>query len=154
VSTIDGVLIKKLTWHNDQRGSLMELVRADDPDLMGAPIGQVYVSTLYPGVVKGWHEHCDQTDRMTCVRGRLLLGLIDNRSDSPTFRTQMRVILGERADFVVLIPPGVLHGLKNIGETEAMVCNVVSHPYDREQPDELRHPPHGSFSFDWDRVDS
>ena len=51
------------------------------------------------------------------------------------------------------IPPGVFHGLKNIGTDEALVVNVVSLPYDREEPDEVRVSPHGVLDFDWNRVD-
>lgn len=151
---IAGVVVRPLLWHNDQRGSLTELVRADDPELMVAPIGQVYATTLYPGVVKGWHLHRHQWDRMSCLSGRVLLGLVDGREHSPTAGRTMSVVLGERSHCLVLVPPGVYHGLKNIGEREAIVVNVVSAPYDREAPDEVRVPPHGVLAFDWSRVDS
>jgi dTDP-4-dehydrorhamnose 3,5-epimerase len=150
---IDGVLVQPLTWHNDQRGSLAELVRADDPAMMVAPVGQVYVTTLYPGVVKGWHLHRLQWDRMVCLRGRVLLGLVDAREGSPTHRAQMRVVLGDRNFVVARIPPGVWHGLKNLGGDEAMVVNVVSEPYARDAPDEIRESPHGVLPFDWGRHD-
>jgi dTDP-4-dehydrorhamnose 3,5-epimerase len=152
--SIQGVLCKPLTWHNDQRGSLAELVRADDPALMAAPIGQVYVTTLYPGVVKAWHRHTHQWDRMSCLKGRVMLGLIDDRVDSPTYGAQMSFILGDRSFNLVMFPPGIWHGLKNIGDEEALVVNVVSAPYDRERPDEERAPAHGVLSFDWSRRDS
>lgn len=159
---IDGVFLQPLTWHSDQRGSLAELVRSDDPNLMVAPIGQVYVTTLYPGVVKGWHLHRQQWDRMVCLQGRVLLGLVDGREGSPTYGAQLRIVLGDRNFSVVRIPPGVYHGLKNISTVEAMVVNVVSHPYNREEPDEVRVPPHGAAfagpggvcaAFDWERRD-
>lgn len=154
VSPIEGVVVRPLHWHNDQRGSLTELVRADDPELMVAPIGQVYVTTLYPGVVKGWHLHRHQWDRMSCLVGRVLLGLIDDREDSPTRGATMRLVLGDRNHVLVLVPPGVYHGLKNVGTVEAMVVNVVSAPYDRQNPDEVRVAPHGVLPFSWERVDS
>ena len=102
---IDGVLIRPLTWHNDQRGSLAELVRTDDEALMQAPLGQVYVTTLYPGVVKAWHKHARQWDRMTCLRGRVLLGLVDDRADSPTRGESMSIFLGDRNFSLVQFPP-------------------------------------------------
>lgn len=153
-ANIAGVVIRPLQWHNDQRGSLSELVRADDPELMVAPIGQVYVTTLYPGVVKGWHLHARQWDRMVCLVGRVLLGLVDGREHSPTRGAQLRVVLGDRNHALVLVPPGVYHGLKNIGTNEAMVVNTVSAPYDPVSPDEVRVAPHGVLDFDWGRTDS
>ncbi len=150
---IDGVLIRPLLWHSDQRGSLAEIVRADDPELMSVPFGQVYVTTLYPGVVKGWHLHREQWDRMTCLRGRVLLGLVDSRPDSPTCGEQMRIVLGDRNFVLVRVPAGVWHGLKNIAGEEAMVVNVVSHPFNAADPDEVRVAPHGVLDFDWERHD-
>lgn len=150
---IDGVLVRPLLWHNDQRGSLAELVRADDPELMVVPFGQVYVTTLYPGVVKAWHRHEQQWDRMVCLRGRVLLGLIDGRPGSPTAGAELRVVMGDRNFVVVRIPAGVWHGLKNLATEEAMVVNVVSHPYQPDHPDELRRPAHGDLPFDWSRID-
>jgi len=150
---IDGVLVRPLHWHSDQRGSLAELVRADDPELMVVPFGQVYVTTLYPGVVKAWHLHARQWDRMVCLRGRVLLGLVDGREGSPTRGAQMRIPMGDRNFVVARIPAGVWHGLKNIADEEAMVVNVVSQPYDAANPDEQRMAPHGALPFDWARQD-
>ena len=126
---IEGVCIQERFWYNDQRGSLTELVRADDPEMMVAPFGQVYVTTLYPGVVKAWHLHQRQWDRMIGLVGRTLLGLVDQRPDSPTCGEKMSVVLGDRNHVCVRIPPGIYHGLKNIGTEESMVINVVSQPY-------------------------
>lgn len=153
--TIDGVVVQGLTWHSDQRGSLCELVRDDDPVLVGPdrPIRQVYTTTLYPGVVKGWHLHSRQWDRMVCLVGRVMLGLVDGREGSPTKGATMSVVMGDRNPVVVLVPAGVYHGLKNIGVVEAMVVNVVSATYDRENPDEVRVAPHGVLDFQWERVD-
>lgn len=150
---IDGVLVRPLQWHSDQRGSLAELVRADDPEMMVVPFGQAYVTTLYPGVVKAWHLHARQWDRMVCLRGRVLLGLVDDRAGSPTHGAQMRIVMGDRNFVAVRIPAGVWHGLKNIAGEEAMVLNLVSTPYDAANPDELRGPPHGALPFDWTRHD-
>ena len=52
---IEGVKIKKLKVIPDERGRLMEMLRSDD-DLF-IKFGQVYMTTAYPGVVKGWHYH-------------------------------------------------------------------------------------------------
>lgn len=128
-------------------------MRADDPEMMVVPFGQAYVTTLYPGVVKAWHLHDRQWDRMVCLRGRVLLGLVDGREGSPTLGAQMRVVMGDRNFVVVRIPAGVWHGLKNISVDEAMVLNVVSTPFDAADPDEIRGHPHDALPFDWARHD-
>jgi dTDP-4-dehydrorhamnose 3,5-epimerase len=104
-------------------------------------------------VVKGWHKHADQWDRMACVRGAVMLGMVDGREDSPTHGQCQRVFFGDRDPVVVRIPPGVWHGLKNIGEHEAFVVNVPSLAFNASAPDEIRIEPHGCLNFDWSRVD-
>ena len=74
--TIDGVKVKPLRFLADERGWLMEILRADEPDLF-TKFGQVYVSATYPGVVKGWHYHRKQVDNFVCVAGMVKLVLID-----------------------------------------------------------------------------
>jgi len=64
---IDGVKVKPLKLIPDERGVLAELVRRDDS--MFTTFGQVYMTTAYPGVVKGWHFHKVQIDNFSCVRG-------------------------------------------------------------------------------------
>ena len=74
---IQGVVIQPLKVVPDERGRLMEIMRNDDPFFSG--FGQVYLSTVYPGVVKAWHYHRIQDDRFTCVRGMVKAVLYDDR---------------------------------------------------------------------------
>ncbi|MEK6655022.1 MAG: dTDP-4-dehydrorhamnose 3,5-epimerase family protein, partial [Thermodesulfobacteriota bacterium] len=80
---INGVMVKKLRVISDERGRLMEILRADDEVFHG--FGQVYMTTAYPGVVKGWHYHKRQFDNMAVVRGMMKIVLYDGREASPTF---------------------------------------------------------------------
>jgi len=66
---IQGVQIKQLKVIPDERGRLMEMLRADDKLL--EKFGQVYMTTAYPGVVKAWHYHKKQWDHVVCVRGMM-----------------------------------------------------------------------------------
>ena len=74
---IDGVKLKPLRVLPDERGRLMEILRCDDE--VFSKFGQVYMTTAYPGVVKGWHYHKVQTDNMAVVRGMMKLVLFDSR---------------------------------------------------------------------------
>ena len=79
---IDGAKVKPLKPIADERGHLMELVRRDDPNFI--KFGQTYMTTAYPGVVKGWHYHKVQVDNFCCVHGQIKLVLYDDRPQSPT----------------------------------------------------------------------
>ena len=82
---IAGVKTKRLARIPDERGWLMEILRADDVEFFSA-FGQVYVSATYPGVVKAWHYHKAQVDTFACVAGMIKLVLVDTRPGSPKKR--------------------------------------------------------------------
>ncbi len=149
---IDGVKIKQLRVIPDQRGRLMEILRADD-DLF-VKFGQVYMTTTYSGIVKAWHLHKKQTDNVVCVQGMIKLAMYDPREDSPTYKEVNEFYLGIHNPLFVQIPRGVYHGWMCVSSEEAIVVNVPTEVYDREDPDEFRLDPHqNDIPYDWRRRD-
>ncbi len=146
---IEGVAIKPLTPHADERGYLMELLRSDDPLLVG--FGQSYVSLNYPGVVRAWHWHEIQHDYFVVVRGMVKVALFDRREGAPTRGEVQEVYLGEQRPALLRIPPGVLHGYKTIGTEPSLLINFPSELYRPDQPDEYREPWNSpAIPYDWD----
>ena len=149
---IDGVVVKRLKVIPDERGLLMEMMRDDDPFFQ--KFGQVYLSVVYPGVVKGWHYHKKQTDHFVVVKGMSKVVLYDSRDDSPTKGEVNEFFLGEKNPTLLVIPPWVLHGMKGIGVEPAYLVNVPTYHYDYKDPDEHRVPAHDpSIPYDWSRKD-
>jgi dTDP-4-dehydrorhamnose 3,5-epimerase len=149
---IAGVQTKALRLIPDERGWLMEILRADDSGLF-AKFGQVYVSATYPGVVKAWHYHKVQTDNFACVAGMVKLVLADTRPGSPTEGAINEFFVGDQNPLLVQVPNLVYHGWKCISETTAIVVNVPTEPYRYDEPDEFRLDPHGTLTYDWSRRD-
>jgi dTDP-4-dehydrorhamnose 3,5-epimerase len=146
---IQGVETKKLTMICDERGMLMEILRADDA--LFKKFGQVYVTTVYPGVVKAWHYHEVQLDHFCCLSGQIKLVLYDDRKESPTRGTVNEFFLGPRNPTVVRVPPLVYHGFKGTGTRESIVLNVSTEPYRHSSPDEFRLPyDDPSIPYAWD----
>jgi len=145
---IQGVKVKKLKIIPDDRGRLMEILRSDDDIFI--KFGQVYMTTASPGIVKGWHWHKLQYDSFTCVSGKMLLALYDNRETSPTKGELMDFKISLDSPMVVQIPPGVYHGFKCISDNEAIVINTVTEPYDCKNPDEYRIDAYDNdIEYDW-----
>ena len=78
---IDGVVVKRLEVIPDERGSIMHMLRSDDPEFEA--FGEIYFSTVYPGIVKGWHRHKNMTLHYACVHGRVKLVIYDEREVDP-----------------------------------------------------------------------
>lgn len=147
---IDGVKVKPLKPIADERGHLMELVRRDDPAFI--KFGQVYMTTAFPGVVKGWHYHKVQLDNFSCVHGMIKLVLYDDREGSPTKGAVNEFFLGIRSPICVQVPALVWHGFKCVSEEEAVVINVPTEPYHHASPDEYRKPWNDpGIPYDWER---
>lgn len=149
---INGVKTKQLKPIPDERGKVMEIFRSDDS--LFIKFGQVYMTTAYPDVVKGWHYHKKQTDSMAAIKGMMKLVLYDNRKDSPTYKEINEFFIGEHNPLLVQIPNLVVHGFKCISETEAIVINCPTEAYNREKPDEYRIEPHSEeIPYNWERKD-
>ena len=145
---IEGVKTKNLRVVPDERGWLMEILRCDDEIFQ--QFGQVYITTAYPGVVKGWHYHKKQTDNFTCVYGMMKVALYDARDDSSTQGTIMEFFVGEKNPLLISVPPGVYHGFKGIGTETAYFLSVPTLPYNYLEPDEYRLPPDTKeIPYDW-----
>ena len=145
---IEGVEIKQLTKHADERGSLMELLRCDDA--IFRKFGQAYVSLNYPGVVRGWHYHKKQDDHLAVVKGMAKVALYDAREGSPTQGQVDEFFLGEQNNILLKIPMGVMHGYKTVGVEPSLLINFPSEPYDPQQPDEYRLPwDTDQIPYDW-----
>ncbi|MBS4022834.1 MAG: dTDP-4-dehydrorhamnose 3,5-epimerase family protein [Dethiobacter sp.] len=149
---IKGVKVKGLKKIPDERGCLVEILRCDDKQFLN--FGQVYMTSCYPGVVKGWHFHKLQTDNMCVVKGMAKIVLYDRREDSETKGEINEFFMGDRNPLLLSIPPEIAHGIKAIGTEEALVINVPDYPYNYDNPDDYRVPPHTrDIPYEWVRKD-
>ena len=149
---IDGVKTKPLTVRPDERGRVMEILRRDDGLFLR--FGQVYMTTTYPGVVKAWHKHEKQADNIVCVAGMIKMALYDGRPGSPTRGEVNEFTLGVHNPMLVQVPPGVHHGWMGVSPEEAVIINIPTEPYDRDNPDEQRLDPHDNdIPYVWKRKD-
>ncbi|MDO8525368.1 MAG: dTDP-4-dehydrorhamnose 3,5-epimerase family protein [Candidatus Omnitrophota bacterium] len=145
---INGVKVKRLKIIPDERGRLMEILRADDG--IFKKFGQVYMTTALPGVVKAWHCHKKQDDNFTCVYGKMRLALYDSRKNSPTYKEVNDFTISPEAPMLIHIPKNVYHGFKCVSNREAIVINTVTLPYNYKKPDEYRIDPYeNDIPYDW-----
>jgi dTDP-4-dehydrorhamnose 3,5-epimerase len=145
---IQGVEVKKLVTHADERGFFREVVRSTE-GIVSEGWQQISHSMMHPGVAKAWHLHVTQIDWWYVPIGDLKVGLYDTRDGSPTKGELQELFLGEHYDPQLLkIPAGVAHGCRAIGATAHLIY-LTSKTYDPEH-EELRIPHDDpSIGYDW-----
>jgi len=136
---IDGVRYRLTRPVSHRQGHLTEVFRADW-GLTEAPIVQVNLTITFTGEVRAWGIHRFTVDRLFAATGSLCIVCYDGRRESPTFRCVNEFLLGERNQGLVVIPPGVYHGWKNIGNDEATIVSMPSRLYDHDGPDRWELP--------------
>lgn len=151
-----GVELRDLALYQDDRGTLLEVLKREET----FAFGQLNLTTSYPGVIKAYHWHAQQTDCWHVVRGALQVVLYDmNRLNPERLHTvpyaerkeRLRVVyLSDRKPQVLVIPPGVAHGYRVLGDEPATLLYAVNQVYDPRNPDEHRIPWNAeSIGFDW-----
>ncbi len=159
---IDGVQLKQLTTHADERGFFREVIRSTDE---GFVFGQWSHSSMYSGTIKGFHLHLVQWDFWYCPIGVIKAVLVDCRRANPIIREGGSVypqipvrdldgydeyLLGDNQPAQVLrIPPGVAHGLKVL-QGPAHLFYVTSHVYNPEDEGRI---PFDALGYDWFKQD-
>jgi dTDP-4-dehydrorhamnose 3,5-epimerase len=144
---IEGVKVIPLRRIPDERGTILHMLRATDPHFQ--KFGEIYFSTIYRGVVKGWHKHREMTLNYACVHGRIKLVVHDDREGSPSKGATQEIFLGPDDYSLAIIPPGVWNGFKGMSDPYAIVANCCTHPHDPSRSERL-DPFDNPIPYDWD----
>jgi dTDP-4-dehydrorhamnose 3,5-epimerase len=141
---IDGVEIKELVTHGDERGFFREIIR--ETDGFFEHFGQWSHALMYPGTAKAWHIHERQVDWWYCI-GALKVALHDLRESSPTRGETQELFMGDGYGAACLkIPPGVAHGCRALELTHLLY--VTSSVYDPSDEGRIPHDDPG-IGYQW-----
>jgi dTDP-4-dehydrorhamnose 3,5-epimerase len=123
------VIWRPLKKYHDPRGWLCELFRHDELSAEFHPV-MAYISMTEPGVARGPHEHIDQSDCF-CFLGpsNFKVYLWDGRQEAPTHGARQTDVVGADKPMLLIVPPGVVHAYKNVGETQGIVFNCPNRLY-------------------------
>ena len=148
---IEGVRVQAFDVWPDDRGYFLEVIRLRQGLAAHFPpeTTQVSAALSYPGTIKAFHFHRLQTDLWAPASGMLQVALVDLRPDSSTFRLRNTIYAGALKPWQVLIPPGVGHGYKVIGEGPAMLVYVTNCFYNPQDEGRIPHDD-PSIQYDWE----
>jgi dTDP-4-dehydrorhamnose 3,5-epimerase len=144
---IDGVIVHSLRQIPDDRGTVMHMLRATDPHFAG--FGEVYFSTVYPGVVKAWHLHRRMIINYAVPHGRIKLVIYDDREGSRTRGTLEELYVGNGNYVLVQVPPLVWNGFKGVGVEVAIVANCATIVHDPDEIVRLDPMNNDVIPYDW-----
>ena len=147
---INGVKIKKIRTHSDNRGYFREILRRDDK--IFKKIAQVSISLTKPGIIKAFHWHKNQDDVFYVLSGKALVILHDLRKKSKTYKQASTFLIDEKDQKLLFIPRKVAHGYKVLGKKPLILLYIMSNSYKRNKPDEQRIPYDSKeIRFDWSK---
>lgn len=156
---IPGVQTIELVTHTDERGYFREILKSSQLP----KFGQWSMSYMHTGVVKAFHLHRVQWDYWFVPVGTIKSVLIDQRDsplgnqNNPDWKPSISIpidygypqeyILGDnQKPQVLIIPPGVAHGLKVL-QGPAVLMYITSEMYD---PADEGRIPYNSLGYNWD----
>jgi len=143
---IEGVQVIPLRRIPDERGTICHMLKRTDPHFI--QFGEIYFSSVYRGVVKGWHRHREMTLNYACIFGRIKLVLYDDRENSSTKGELTEVFLGPDDYSLVVIPPQVWNGFKGMSDPLAIVANCCTHSHDPSLSERM-DPFENHIPYDW-----
>ncbi len=144
---IEGVKKVPLRQIQDERGKVMQMLKATDPHFQ--QFGEVYFSWVNPNIIKAWHKHTKMLMNYAVPIGCIKVVLYDDRQDSSTFKMINEYFMNSEDYYLLMIPPNVWYGFTSVGGEKAMVVNCTSLPHD---PNEIIRisPFDPQISYSWD----
>jgi dTDP-4-dehydrorhamnose 3,5-epimerase len=146
---IAGVRVLPLSLHPDDRGHFLEVMRAGQGLVVGFATAQVSSALGYPGAIKAFHYHLDQSDCWTPVSGMMQVALVDLRRGSPTLGVRNTLYVGALRPWQILIPPGVGHGYKVLGVDPAVLVYVTDRFYNPADEGRIAYDD-SRIHYDWE----
>ena len=148
---INGVILKKLEKHADERGYFQEILRDDGGMFKNLKnFGQISISSTKPGIIKAFHWHEQQDDIFYVISGSAKVILYDLREDSTTYKRVDEVDMSDNDQKLLFVPRKVAHGYKVLGKKDIVMLYIMNKPYNRKKPDEQRIPfDDKNIGIDW-----
>jgi len=140
---LEDVIIRSPGKNEDSRGWLSEIFRSDDiPKSIMPQMG--YISLTYPQIIRGPHEHLEQTDYFYFPGVSIFeIHLWDNNPESQTYKKNHTFKTLDGEPLILVVPPRVVHAYKNIGDIAGLVLNFPNKLYagenKKEKVDEIRY---------------
>jgi dTDP-4-dehydrorhamnose 3,5-epimerase len=150
ISTVDspdlicGVFLSPFELDPCDSGYDVKLV----PDRFQDSTAHVLVTFSYCRTIRAFCYYRGNHVLWLPATGMVQVALVDLRIDSPTFGVKNTLYVGSLRPWQLLIPAGVAHGYKAVGESPALVLQLTSGQPGNDGPIPLDD---ASVAYEWER---
>lgn len=144
---IEGVKILKKSIFKDSRGELRHIMKPSDDNFK--MFGEVYCSSINPGIIKGWNLHKKMTINYTVVRGSIKFVLFDSREGSTTINQKQEIVLDSLNYFSVSVPPLIWNAFQCLGLKKAYVINFTDYQHSKAETIKMDPYEKDIINYNW-----
>ena len=142
---IDGVILTPLPTIYSKGGDVFHAMKINDPGYVS--FGEVYFSSINPGLIKPWKRHRKMTLNLVVIKGLVRFIIHDDRPLSLTMGVTEEYCIGLPDSYSRLtIAPGLWVSFQGMSAETSLLLNVADIAHD---PAEVDRGQHDDFPYDW-----
>jgi dTDP-4-dehydrorhamnose 3,5-epimerase len=131
---MEGVTLYPLKRFAVPKGDVFHALKATDEGYAG--FGEVYLSHIKEGEIKGWKRHNRMTLNLIAVFGTIEFIVFDNRKQSQTFGQFKEFVLSPETNYQRLtVAPGLWFAFRGMEKDISILMNIIPEPHDSTETD-------------------
>ena len=130
---IDGLDVTPLKIIETVGGNVLHAMKSTEEQFVG--FGEVYFSTVHPGIVKAWKKHRKMTLNLVVPVGKILFVCFDDRKSSPTCGIYNEIEMSIKNYQRLTVPPMIWMGFQGTSNEMSLLLNVASIPHEQNEMD-------------------
>lgn len=129
---IKGVKLCPLRQIVNPKGDLWHVYKSSDDGFCG--FGEVYLTQVNYGEIKGWKKHMRHVLNIVVVSGRIKFVIYDDREDSTTHGMYEEYVLSPNDNYMrLVVPPGVWMAFCGLDNTMNMLLDLIPELHDPQE---------------------
>lgn len=120
-------LLAELKKFEDDRGFLVEFLKQSELEKEKLIFGQIYLSIISPGTLRGNHYHKTKDEYFAVMSGKVSVILEDVATGE-----RVEIVMDSAKEKITRLRVGVnvAHAIKNICDTDVVLCAYTDKEYD------------------------
>ena len=144
---MEGIALHPLKHIIVPKGDVFHALKSTDEGYKG--FGEVYLSHIKEGEVKGWKRHNRMTLNLVVVAGVIRFVVYDDRKDSETIGQFREYIISPTSNYQRLtVAPGLWLAFQGMGKDVSILMDIIPEPHDPTETDN-KELVEIAYNFQW-----